>query len=243
MHRFYSPNSKFSSKSFFLNDTKEIHHLKNVLRLKKKSQIRLFNNNGEEALGEIITIDKDCVEISLKGIFKSKKANKIHTILACAIPKKSKFELIIEKCTELGVDEIIPLKTKRTEGVPPPDRLEKKRERFQTVAINATKQCKRTTIPVIHPILTMTEALKIIDNNTLALIPCLDGKRKTIKSVLDTNKKTKIIYFIGPEGDFTENELTLALKNSCIPVTLGETVLKVDTAAISVLSAIHLFTF
>ena len=108
MNRFYCPNANFSLKKFILNDSDELHHLKNVLKLHKDEKIILFNGKNEEAEGLITEISSQnaVVEILHVKHATSKTAPKL--ILACAIPKKSKFEIIIEKCTELGVDEIIP---------------------------------------------------------------------------------------------------------------------------------------
>ena len=113
----------------------------------------------------------------------------------------------------------------------------KKALRYQTVAINASKQSKRTIIPIIHPITKFSDVLKSIDKNVAAFIPCLLGKRKKLCDVFKTNSTyKKIVFFIGPEGDFTPQEIESALSAGCITVSLGDTVLKVDTAAISVIA-------
>lgn len=116
MHRFYCPQSDFSTKEVVITDKNELHHLGDVLRLKKGDRIGLFNDKNQEASGTILSnnAQKVCVHISSVQKIKTQWPS---IILACAVPHKGKFELIIEKTTELGVDEIIPLKTKRTEIV------------------------------------------------------------------------------------------------------------------------------
>src|SRR3989338_3140883 len=114
MHRFYCPQSNLQNPQVVITDPKELHHLRNVLRLKKGDTLTIFNNQGEEATGHIAAIQPSKVTVAVESVRKD-KADLPVMILACAVPKKSKFEVIIEKATELGVDEIIPLKTMRTE--------------------------------------------------------------------------------------------------------------------------------
>ena len=243
MHRFFLTQNFSDQESFILTDAKEIHHLKNVLRLKPKQQLKVFNNEGKEVVGTITTITKDRIEIRRDYVIPSKRNRPIDLILACAVPKRSKFEFIIEKCTELGVDEIIPLKTQRTEIILNSERLEKKNHRYETVAVNAAKQSGRQVVPKIHPVSPIADVLKLLKKDSLALIACLsDGEN--ILSLLnnqDLKKFKRIIFFIGPEGDFSKEEVTLARKTGCLGVSLGPTVLKVDTAAISVVSFANLY--
>ena len=243
MHRFFLPQADFTKETVTLTDKKELHHLKNVLRLKAKDQIAVFNNEGREATGAITDLNADSVTIRLDKI-KVMEPKTVSLVLACAIPKKAKFETILEKCTELGVDEIIPLKTQRTEVTLHAERHEKKLKRYQTVVINAAKQSQRSTIPTIHPVTNFLDALqRFITEETLALIPCLFGERKSIFDALAQRQKPykKILFFIGPEGDFTLQEIEEAAKKGCVPVSLGNQVLKVDTAAISVVAFANLF--
>jgi len=240
MHRFFLPNIDFKKTKISIVDQSEIHHLKNVLRMKTGQEISIFNGNGQEGIAKIISVNTDRIEIKIEEVLKVKE-NKFSISLACAIPKKSKFESIIEKTTELGVDEIIPLRTKRTEVVYTKEKLIKKTERFRTVAVNAAKQCKRSTIPTIHPVTDFSDLISGLKDN-VAFIPCLEGKRKNIHNALkDIKPNKKILFIIGPEGDFTPEEINLAKKAGCIPLSLGDTVLKVDTAAISVVAFSNFF--
>lgn len=239
MHRFFCPNADFNSPLINLTQPEEIHHLKNVLRLTTNDTVIIFDGKGRETSGTILTVEKQCVRIQINGTSdEPKKALRLS--LACAIPKNAKFEMIIEKCTELGVDEIIPLQTHRTEVIVPQAKALSKLTRYQTVAINAAKQSKRKTIPKIYPITTFKDALRLVESpQTLALIPCLTDPRENLKDVLQKSlfdQPSQIIFLIGPEGDFTPQEIRDAVSAKCIPVSLGERVLKVDTAAISVVA-------
>ena len=241
MHRFFLPEFSLTNRFITIQDKNEIHHIKNVLRLKTKDLVQVFNATGLEITGRIKTITNKRVDIDVTSQIQ-RLAPKNQIILACAIPKKAKFETIIEKCTELGITEIIPMITSRTEFSMSEERGQKKQARYQTVAINAAKQSQRPTIPKIHPIMTFKDALAYITPNDLVFIPCLTEPRKHLKEFL-TQKKIndrRIIYFIGPEGDFTIEEINQAKDKGAIPISLGNTTLKVDTAAISVMAFINL---
>ena len=129
MHRFYCPNTDFSPQKITISNPGEIHHLKNVLRMKQGDQVSLFNGQGDEVTGVIENMNALQVQVQITQRHE-KKCSAVSIILACAVPKKSKFETIIEKCTELGVDEIIPMRTARTEVILKEERLESKDDRF-----------------------------------------------------------------------------------------------------------------
>lgn len=114
MHRFYSQNANFSRKQLTIHDSDEIHHIKDVLRLSKGAIVQIFNGQNQEADVTIDAFTQDGLKVIVQSV-RQAEAKKGKIILACAPPKKDKFEWIIEKCTELGVDEIIPLKAKRSE--------------------------------------------------------------------------------------------------------------------------------
>lgn len=233
MHRTYAENLDFSLEEITINDKTEVHHLRDVLRIRPGDTIKIFNGNGEEADGEIITLSKKEAQIKILNRQKVDHTENIpYIILACAIPKKDKFEWIIEKATELGVAEIFPLKTERTEFHVNAERTKKKNERYKTVAINAAKQCQRLTVPKIHPITSFKDIFDQLSDDTKVFIPCLINDRKSLKLALNNITNNKFMFVIGPEGDFTNKEIESAIQHGAIPVSLGETVLKVETAAI-----------
>ena len=163
-------------------------------------------------------------------------------ILACAIPKESEFELIIERATELGADEIIPLRTKRTEMDLKGDRLAKMIARYHDVAVNAAKQSGRLRVPVIHPVTDLTVVLKSFPERTTVFIPSLSGERKNILEAFKAvPSSSRVAFLIGPEGDFTPQEYDLARARGCIGVSLGKTVLKVETAALVAVACAQLW--
>ncbi len=242
MHRFYCPQADFASKVIQIVDSHEIHHIKDVLRLKKGDEACVFNGKGGEALTTIGEVGDNAVRLQVRSVRQKGKEGKPRIILACAVPKKAKFEFILEKATELGVDVLIPLKTKRTEVIFTEDKQRTKQERFQKVVLNAAKQCGRADIPRISRMTPLAEALKGLDPQGLSVIPSLNGHNPPIREVLDLHQKpVSVTFLIGPEGDFTPDEVALAKEYGCIPVSLGPTVLKVDTAALAVLALANFY--
>lgn len=243
MHRFYCPQSNLENPQVIITDPKELHHLRNVLRLKKGDEVTIFNKQNEEATGRIDNIQPAKVSVAIGSVRKDMPDLPV-IILACAIPGKSKFELIIEKATELGVDEIIPLKTKRTEMELTGDRSQRTVARYRSVAVNAAKRSQRSRVPVVQPIADLASTLKSFTKETTVFIPSLPegGERENILEAFKTvPSPSRVAFLIGPEGDFTPQEYNLARSQGCIPVSLGKTVLKVETAALVVVACAQLW--
>lgn len=244
MHRFYLPILKSNDSLVSITDTDEIHHIKDVLRLKVGAPVAIFNGAGDEALGRIQSTDKSRITIAVESI-KRNLTPAANITLACAIPKKAKFEFIIEKVTELGVQEIIPLITQRTEIRLDAKGRDAKLKRYQAVAVNAAKQSQRSTVSQIQPPTRFVDFLATVSPSATLCIPCLLGERQYIADVLTQwqakEKGSRIVFCIGPEGDFTPAEVQAAIDKNAIPLSLGETVLKVDTAAIACVATAKIF--
>ena len=236
MPRFYLPNADFSENQLTLLDAQELHHLKNVLRVKTGATIELFNGRGTSAQGILEELTLKHAKIRLTTRSMENQGTRTKIILACAIPKKAKFEYILEKTTELDVDEIIPVLTARTEVKLDAVRAALKHKRYQAVAVNAAKQCGRAHLPVVHPISKFKDTLVMLKDVPLKIIPSLVGERKTLNEIFDSTKPTAVCFIIGPEGDFTAEEISLSLREGFVPASLGPNVLKVDTAAIAVVA-------
>jgi len=155
-----------------------------------------------------------------------------------AITKKNKMDYIVEKATELGVDTIMPVITARTI----PDWDEVKRAdvvlRWQKIAKEASKQCGRITLPQIKPLTGLGEAVKNSNGYGTKLMAALAGEPIKLKDALKECPEGRIVIAIGPEGDFTTEEIVMASKFGFRTVGLGPRVLKTDTAALAVLAII-----
>ncbi len=210
----------------------EARHM-HVFRLKQGDQVELFDDLGTIGLGTIENIEKEAIEVKLDEITKVRKTGIIKTI-AIAVPKGKRFDLLIQKATELGADKIIPLITKRTVVKP----RETKIERLKKIAIEAAKQSKQNKIPEITEPVTVDKLMVMTADYELKLIASPNADR-TIKEAMQSTKPQKIICLIGPEGGFTNEEIALAEKNEFVPVQLGKEILRTETAGIAVLAMIN----
>lgn len=240
MFRFFSPARNISDERVTIADKNHICHIKDVLRLKAGDRVMVFDGMGNEYLCVIDKIS-DNIALKIKERSRDLKKERIKVTVACAIPKKSKMDDIIDHLTQLGVDRIIPMVTSRVIV-----KLDKQKEpgrlrRWEKIALNASEQSRRDSIAEVSPIRKMKEALEEPGDFDLKLIPTLSGERRPLKEVFTQLKPKNILILIGPEGDFTAQEVNLAIKSGCVPVSLGDLVLRVDTAAIAVAGFLRLY--
>jgi 16S rRNA (uracil1498-N3)-methyltransferase len=232
MHRFFCDSQNITSQHIQILDKDEWHHLKNVLCLKINEKVAVIDGKGREFICSINNIGKDFVKLNIiekREIEKEKQA--LRLTVACALPKKSKIDFIVEKLTEIGVEKIILLKTERTE-VNLKDIL-KKISKLKNIAKSALKQSGNLFMPEIE-FLEFSGLLKfkMNDDFDIALIPNLSDSSLSLKEALEKILAKKILLAIGPEGDFSQNELRLAKEAGFTSVSLGANVLRVDTAAL-----------
>ena len=239
--RIYRPRANITRDRIIILDPGQIHHLSLVKRLKKGDRVVVFDGESQEYECVIDSIAKNRVELSVGKVRKAASTELVLT-LACALPKKVKMDYIIEKTVELGVDRIIPIKTERTIVEYSSEKAKEKLKRWQAIAIEASKQCGRIKLPEIEPISEFSKVVFQVKNYKLAVIPHLGLDNKPLKEIFHDFRPASVIIFIGPEGDFSGREIKLAKENGCIGVSLGDLVLKVDTAAISVVAFSRLFT-
>jgi 16S rRNA (uracil1498-N3)-methyltransferase len=235
MHRFFIV--EVTGETAIISDAEQLHHLKDVLRLKVNDRVGLSDNSGNDYEGKITAIGKKQVEVAVT-LKKAARENGIKLTVACAIPKNSRFDDIIDFLTQLGVAGIIPMRTERVIVKLDAARAQEKHRRWLKIAQSAAKQSQRSRVPVISPVTDFNEVIAGSKEFGLKLIPHLSGERKLVRDVLAESKPRNIIVLIGPEGDFTPEEVALALGNGFVAVSLGDTVLRVATAAIAAASYI-----
>jgi 16S rRNA (uracil1498-N3)-methyltransferase len=166
------------------------------------------------------------------------------------IPKGNKFDEIIQKCVELGVTRIVPVKTKRSiVEIKDAKSAAKKIERYNKISLEACKQCNRGVIPVVEEFVDFDSAITMMKKNELCFIPYENEKDCSIKSFLQErqseqemqgkrgmSKPKSVAFFIGPEGGFDDAEIEKAKANEIKTVTLGPRILRTETAAPAVLA-------
>ena len=222
-------------------DEDEAHHALDVLRMKAGDRAVVFNGRGAEATVEFAGVQKHHVE--LRAIQHAKTAPlPCRITLAQAIPKGKNMEFIIEKATELGAAAVVPLLSERTVIQLDAKEVAKKQEKWQTAAIEACKQCGQNWLPEIRRPLTLKDYFNSNPRFDLMLIASLQPDSLHFKKVLaeyiaaNQKKPANVLVLVGPEGDFTPAEISLAKSHGCRPITLGPIVLRTETAAIYTMS-------
>lgn len=238
MSHFFAPPQNVQRDKIFIEGG-EAHHLLQVMRLKLGDEVTIFDGQGNEYQGVIIEQGKRgaIVKILDKKQMESEKGPNI--TLAQAIPARGKMDYLVEKTTELGIDRIIPLETERSVVKMSKAKTEVARQRWERIAISASKQCGRLRLPVISQITQFPQVLEKVSEFDLILFPCLSAEARPLKKILrDKNKPKNILVFIGPEGDFSPEEISQAKLSGCHLARLGSNILKSDTAALMVLSVL-----
>jgi 16S rRNA (uracil1498-N3)-methyltransferase len=241
MHRFFvSPEALLSDSPALEGD--EAHHALNVLRHAPGDRIVLFDGRGNEATVVIESADKR--HAATKVLHRAKSASVACRItLAQAVPKGKNMDLIIEKAVELGAAAIVPLLSERTVVQLDAAESAAKREKWQTVAREACKQCGQNWLPEVAQPVSPRTFFEQQRPRGLLLIASLQGDSRPIKQVLadytaQHGAARDVTILVGPEGDFTPAEISLAKSHGCQPVTLGPIILRTETAAIYCLSVL-----
>ncbi len=242
MNRFFVEKINLKDKQIILDDHAQAHHLRDVLRIKPLELVAVFDNQGNEYIASVIEIGADAIKLEIKEK-RPLKDSGIKITVACAIPKKVKMDDIVDKLTQLGVERIIPLLTERVIVKIDAKNAQSKLSRWRKIAQSASEQSQRNIVPVIDKVKSLEEVLKEADKFDLKIIPTLEGniKKLSLRGAIATKQSQNIFVLIGPEGDFTPGEVSKALELGFLPITLGDRVLRVDTAAIAVVSFIRLY--
>ena len=224
--RLYYPNTITENTTSLLSK-EHTHYVANVMRLKRGSNIYLFNKEGEW-VGEIVFLEKDRVEVKiLKRVKESIKPSNIE--LAICLVKKNPMETILQKATELGVDKITPILSERTEI------KELNLERANKIVIEATEQSNQLKPPEISKIIKIKDFLNNLNCSEKLFFADINCKKKLKKDDITGNTSKTIL--IGPEGDFSPVERKMILeKKNTISFSLSKNILRTDTATISALS-------
>lgn len=210
----------------------ESAHAIRVLRLKAGDEINIVDGVGGFYKAKIITPDPRHCEVEFTAFLPDpqKRDYKLHIAIA---PTKNidRLEWFIEKATEIGVDEITPVITQFSERkIIKPERLEK-------IIISASKQSKKALFPVLNPLCSFDDFLKQYNADRKFIAHCYEGRKEFLKDACI--KSTDTIILIGPEGDFSEEEVEKSLLKEYIPVSLGNSRLRTETAGVVACAAVQ----
>ena len=231
MHRFYVPPSDISSDTIRIRGP-ERHHLLNVLRLKPSDDVHIFDGEGTSYIARLRDTESFPAIASIQA-HQFHPPIPPHITLFQAIPKSDKMDLIVQKTTEIGVDEIVPMVCQRSIPKRRGDAQQKRQDRWERIGIEASKQCGRPRFPKLLAPRTIGECLEQAKNCDLSMLLWENEVEREIKSVLRDHYEVKSVgLIIGPEGGFSDVEVKAAINNGCIPVTFGVNTLRTETAAI-----------
>jgi 16S rRNA (uracil1498-N3)-methyltransferase len=230
MHRFYV--DKTQDGKAVIADKEQLHHLRDVLRLKPGDEVSLSDGAGNDYAGRVASVGKHQADLDVK-LVRAARENPVKLTLAVAIPKNTRFDDIVDYLTQLDVERLIPMRTDRVVVKIDNAGAASKHQRWLKIAQSAAQQSRRSRIPEITPVTDFAKVIESSSNYDLKLIPHLSGDRKPIREILAEKPVKNVIILIGPEGDFTPEEVGSALANGFKPVSLGDTVLRVATAAIA----------
>lgn len=218
-----------------------VKYVKSVLRMKKGDHLILFDGAGWEYEAAIRDVSAD--GISVEVLEKKRLEDNVPRItLLQALPKANKIDSIVQKATELGACRIIPFRSARSIPRLTAHNARVRLLRWRSIATEAARQCRRADIPEIKEVLSFEEALASVEGGALKIIFWEEEVERGIKNLLREKRcegARDISVVIGPEGGFSKEEVDSAVRKGFISVSLGKNILKVETAAVTVLSIIQ----
>lgn len=242
---------KFFIKSNQIEDNKitilgeDVNHIANVLRMKIGDKIQVCNvDSAENYSAELEVIEKNKIDCNVIEKIKSEAESSINLKIFQGIPKSDKMELIIQKSTELGVKEIIPVDMERCVSKIAGKDEKKKIDRWQKISEVAAKQCGRDIIPEIKNVIKIKQICDMIGNFDMLIVPYERAEGYSFKDAIDEIKNSDkkdnatIGIVIGPEGGFEQDEINMLSESGAKIVTLGKRILRTETVALAMSSVI-----
>jgi 16S rRNA (uracil1498-N3)-methyltransferase len=242
--RFYASGDDIEGSTVLLSK-EETHHLAHVLRLSPGDEAYVFDGIGSEYRCKLTSFDGHRARLSIVEHLSDKVESPVCIVLAQALAKSEKFDLVVQKATELGVTEIVPLVTANTDLKLSDDRASKRLERWRRVSLEATKQSGRRTLPRVGDQIGVKEYLgqlykqRRVTNDKLVLLLFNETGGSTIGGVLQEWDGDRIVAFVGPEGGWTPEEIEIMFEYGVASVTLGPRTLRTETAAIAAVTLIQ----
>ena len=216
----------------------DAHHIARSLRMAEGDRVTVCDGEGGEYLCRLDRIrDEEC-ECSIIESVEGGSESPARITLFMAYPKGDKLETVIQKAVELGCDRIIPFESSRCIKRPKAEKAEKQTARLQRIAEEAAKQCGRARIPEVLSPLSFKQMLQIASQSELSLLCYENEDGRSIKDELSGTDKKSISIIVGAEGGFAPEEADMAVEAGCVSVTLGNRILRCETAPLYALTAI-----
>ncbi|WP_213999960.1 16S rRNA (uracil(1498)-N(3))-methyltransferase [Arsukibacterium sp.] len=232
--RIYTPQSLTVNQSLQLDDD-AANHVGRVLRMQAGQALQLFNGDGHNYAATITEVSKKQVSVNITDAQANPVESPLHIHLGQAISRGDRMDFAIQKAVELGVTEITPLFTERCGVKLDGERLSKRNEQWQKIAISACEQSGRSVVPTVHQAVNLDQWL---GQSTNSLQLTLDPRASATIKTLTVSQHIRLV--IGPEGGFTDTEVAATSNAGFTGIQLGPRVLRTETAALSAISALQL---
>ena len=221
----------------------DAHHISYSLRMAVGDEITVCDGEGGEYTCTLARLDGKEVEADIVCKETSKKESPVEITLYQAYPKGDKLETIIQKAVELGAVRIVPFESERCIKRPKGDKIEKQKERMNRIAAEAAKQCGRAVLPTVSAPMSFEDAIRSAKESELSIFCYEDCHTQSLRATLEKSGKgvRTISLIVGCEGGFSESEAKAIEERGIVPVTLGERILRCETAPLFALSCIAYF--
>ena len=218
----------------------DVNHMKNVLRMRQGEEVTISDGNNRQYLCEIKEYENEQAVLQIVEETSTNTELPSRIYLFQGLPKQDKMELIVQKCVELGVYNIIPVATKRCVVKLDDKKARKKTERWQQIAESAAKQAGRGVIPEVQDVMNFKSALECAKKLDVVLIPyeLAEGMQETKQVISNIKPGQSVGIFIGPEGGFEREEVEMAIETGAKAITLGKRILRTETAGLTTLSVL-----
>lgn len=231
MRRFFVSTEQLMAEKLVISGP-DAKHAARVLRLEPGDVVELLDGSGRGVKAKIESLGNTGVVCSRLEEFNPGGEPRVRVTLVQGLAKGDKMDLVIQKATELGVTEIIPMichrSVMRLEG----NKALERQRRWQRVAMEAAKQCRRARVPEVRPLMGLSQVLEGIPEDAVSFFLWEGERERSFGNVLHDRNPGRVYVFIGPEGGFEESEVEEARQRGAVTITLGSRILRTETAGL-----------
>jgi 16S rRNA (uracil1498-N3)-methyltransferase len=238
MSRFYVPQPRIVDEILTIEGD-EVKHIRKVLRLRPGDEIIIFDSFSKEYEGIIVEEGPLSILVRVRNVTLCQRESPLEVTLAQSLLKGEKMDYLVQKSTELGIKEIVPFFSSRSIPVLGISRGQPRHRRWERIAVEASKQCGRGTVPGISPAKSYSRMLQEAAAGSLRFV-LWEKEGEKLKKILERSKEMlKIFFVVGPEGGLSSGEVDQAKQMGFIPVNLGKRILRSETAGVCLLSILQ----
>jgi 16S rRNA (uracil1498-N3)-methyltransferase len=211
------------------------HHAIHVMRLREQDEAILFNGRGGEYAARVASIQKLRIALDVLQQREIERESPLQMTLVQGVSSSDRMDFTVRKAVELGVAAIYPVLATRSVARPKGERADSRRAHWQKVVISACEQCGRNRIPEVHPLLSVTDALRVLPGDAMGI---LLSPRSDLPFSKAVEGKSSFVFAAGPEAGFDADEEAAFADAGFTPVKLGPRILRTETAALAALAAL-----